>query len=174
LVAARHLHHYGYTPTIFYPKRTKAAIFTGLITQLHNLHVSFTDDFNSALQSADLILDSLFGFSFHPPVRAPFDAVITAMIESHVPVMAVDIPSCWDVETGPPPRGQLGNDFMPDYLISLTAAKPCVQFFRGKKHFLGGRFLAKDLADKYGIDVPDYQGIDQVAEVPVDVKVERL
>jgi hypothetical protein len=27
------------------------------------------------------------------------------------------------------------------------------------------RFLSKDLAEKYGIDVPPYQGIDQVVEV---------
>jgi NAD(P)H-hydrate epimerase len=27
------------------------------------------------------------------------------------------------------------------------------------------RFLTKDLADKYGIDVPPYQGMDQIVEV---------
>jgi NAD(P)H-hydrate epimerase len=30
---------------------------------------------------------------------------------------------------------------------------------------LSRRFLTKDLADKYGIDVPPYQGMDQIVEV---------
>ena len=30
------------------------------------------------------------------------------------------------------------------------------------------RFLDTKTAERYGIDVPEYQGIDQIAEVPVD------
>ncbi|KIW89719.1 YjeF family domain-containing protein [Cladophialophora bantiana CBS 173.52] len=177
LVCARHLHHYGYNPEIYYPKPTNAPIFTGLQKQLRHLHIPFlttTEEYQSSLGKADLIIDSLFGFSFKPPVRAPFDTVLKAMIESKKPVLSVDIPSSWDVAGGPPEEGQLGHDFMPDYLISLTAAKPCVKFFKGKKHFMGGRFLSKDVAAKYGLDVPDYQGIDQVAEVDVGAPVEKL
>jgi len=96
------------------------------------------------------------------------------MEEGDIPVLAVDIPSCWDVEAGPPDQGQIGAKFMPDYLISLTAAKPCVKFYKGQRHFIGGRFLGKDVADKYGLDIPKYEGLDQVAEVPVDAKVEKL
>jgi NAD(P)H-hydrate epimerase len=57
---------------------------------------------------------------------------------------------------------------MPDYLISLTAPKPSAKFFKGKRHFVGGRFLSKQVAQKYGLDVPDYQGYDQVAELPIE------
>lgn len=177
LVCARHLHHYGYSPSIYYPKPTSQPIFTGLVKQLHALHVPFlssAEDFASALQSTDLIIDSLFGFSFHPPVRAPFDTILAAIIESSKPVLAVDIPSSWDVEGGPPDKGQLGSDFMPEYLVSLTAAKPCVKWFKGQRHFIGGRFLSQDVAGKYGLEVPKYQGIDQVAEVDVGLPVEKL
>lgn len=31
---------------------------------------------------------------------------------------------------------------------------------------VGGRFLSKATADKYGLDIPEYPGIDQIAEVP--------
>jgi NAD(P)H-hydrate epimerase len=83
-------------------------------------------------------------------------------------VLAVDIPSSWDVEGGPPAQDQIGHDFMPEFLISLTAAKPCIRHYKGQRHFIGGRFLSVDVAEKYGLDVPDYQGLDQVAEVPVE------
>jgi NAD(P)H-hydrate epimerase len=45
---------------------------------------------------------------------------------------------------------------MPDYLTSLTAAKPSVEFYRGKRHFIGGRFLGKDVAEKYGLDIREF------------------
>lgn len=34
LVAARHLHHFGYKPFICYPKRTAKTLYTGLVTQV--------------------------------------------------------------------------------------------------------------------------------------------
>lgn len=169
MVAARHLHHFGYKPTIFYPKPSKPDLFVRLQTQLTALaipSVPSTDGFAQALDSTDFVIDAIFGFSFKPPVRDPFPAVISALSETRKPVLSVDIPSCWDVEQGPPPAGQLGAEFQPPYLISLTAAKPSVQFFRGT-HFIGGRFLSEAMAAKYGLTVPDYQGVDQIAEVPI-------
>lgn len=105
LVCARHLYHFGYSPNVFYPKPTKQHIFDGLRKQLHALKIPFVEDFESALGDADLVVDALFGFSFHPPVRQPFDKVLESMISSKVPVLSVDIPSSWDVEGGPPKKG---------------------------------------------------------------------
>lgn len=90
------------------------------------------------------------------------------MENAAAPVLAVDAPSSWDIEQGPPKDGP-GSRFMPEYLISLTAPKPCVKFYKGR-HFVGGRFLTKDIAGKYGLDLPRYQGIDQVVEVGVDAE----
>ena len=56
---------------------------------------------------------------------------------------------------------------MPATLISLTAPKPLVRFFRGT-HFVGGRFLPPLIAEKYEIDLPEYQGVDQIVEVKAD------
>ena len=123
----------------------------------------FTSDFAQSLQSADLIVDAIFGFSFSGPLREPFPEVITHFEKTSVPVLSVDAPSSWDIESGPPKEGP-GANFMPEALISLTAAKPCVNWFKGR-HFLGGRFLWKNIAEKYGIDTPEYPGIDQVVEV---------
>lgn len=174
LVAARHLYHFGYQPTVFYPKPTNQPIFEGLQKQLRALKIPLTDDFEGALKDADLLVDALFGFSFKPPVRSPFDEVLKSMIQSDKPVLSVDIPSSWHVEEGPPKKGDLGSEFMPEYLISLTAPKPCVQWYKGKKHFVGGRFLGKEMAGKYGLDVPKYEGVEQIAELEVGAKIEKL
>lgn len=103
-------------------------------------------------------------------MRDPFPAIIDRLVKSGKPVLSVDAPSSWDVEAGPPNEGP-GKDFMPMSLVSLTAPKPCVKYYRGR-HFLGGRFLSKAILDKYDLDCPEYQGIDQVVEV--GVKGERL
>lgn len=108
--------------------------------------------------SYDVILDAIFGFSFHPPVRAPFDTLISLLATSILPIVSVDIPSGWDVEKGPVELTRRRDDggvdtseepldsgvkwLNPDLLISLTAPKEGVRSFKGR-HFLGGRFVSK-------------------------------
>ena len=82
-------------------------------------------------------LITITGFSFSGEVREPFPSIIEAMRDTKVPVLAVDAPSSWDIENGPPDSGP-GKGFQPDALISLTAPKPLVKHFSGR-HFLGGR-----------------------------------
>jgi NAD(P)H-hydrate epimerase len=163
LVAARHLRHYGYEPTIYYPKRSKNELYQRLAKQLEDLDVPFVDDFPAALMSTDHVLDAIFGFSFSGEVREPFPAVIKALQETRIPVTSVDAPSSWDIEEGPPKEG-IGSSFNPDVLVSLTAPKPLVKHFKGR-HFIGGRFVAPSIAQKYDFDVPKYDGLDQVVEV---------
>ncbi|KAK7207309.1 apolipo protein A-I-binding protein-like protein [Myxozyma melibiosi] len=170
LVAARHLKLFGYEPTVYYPKRPNKDIYNRLFIQLQNLKVPFTEDFESALTSTDQVLDAIFGFSFHPPIRPPFDSVISVLANCSKPIVSVDLPSSWDVDAGPPAEGQLGHGFVPDVLISLTAPKPAAKFFvgEGKRHFLGGRFISKQVAEKWGFELPQYPGVDQIVELPVE------
>jgi NAD(P)H-hydrate epimerase len=165
LVAARHLYHFGYQPTVYLPKPGKADIYSRLGKQLEQLHIPSTEDFSAALQNSDIVLDAIFGFSFSGEVREPFPAVIRALAETKLPVLAVDAPSSWDIENGPPSEGP-GKGYHPQALISLTAPKPLVKWFRGR-HFVGGRFVGKEIAEKYGFDVPPYDQADQVVEVDV-------
>lgn len=85
----------------------------------------------------------LSGFSFSGEVREPFPAVIKAMEEAKVPVTSVDAPSSWNIEDGPPASG-LGSAFNPAALVSLTAPKPLVKYFKGR-HFIGGRLVLEML-----------------------------
>ncbi|KAK1830592.1 NAD(P)H-hydrate epimerase [Podospora conica] len=183
LVAARHLRHYGYKPTIYYPKRSKNELYQRLAKQLEDLDVPFVDDFPTALGSTDHVVDAIFGlslsidpsnivadlppgFSFSGEVREPFPAVIRAMEETKIPVTSVDAPSSWNIEEGPPSSG-VGSSFHPQVLVSLTAPKPLVSFFKGR-HFIGGRFVTPAIAKKYDLELPEYEGIDQVVEVGPD------
>jgi NAD(P)H-hydrate epimerase len=108
-----------------------------LATQLQDLDVPFVDDFCEAAKSTDHIVDAIFGFSFSGEVREPFPAVIRALAETPIPVTSVDAPSSWDIESGPQESGP-GAGFHPATLVSLTAPKPLVRFFKGR-HFVGGR-----------------------------------
>ena len=52
---------------------------------------------------------------------------------------SVDAPSSWNIEEGPPKEGP-GATFNPQVLVSLTAPKPLVKYFKGR-HFVGGRLV---------------------------------
>ena len=95
--------------------------------------------FKRALSQTDVVLDCVFGFSFTPPARGPFVAVLDAFRHTDKPILSVDVPSGWDVE-----RGNIdGTGFTPDAILSLTAPKLGIKEFveRGGKHLLGGRFV---------------------------------
>lgn len=89
------------------------------------------------MSQTDYIIDAIFGFSFEGEVREPFPAVIEALRDTDIPVLAVDAPSSWNIEDGPPSDGP-GKGYNPEALISLTAPKPLVKWFKGR-HFVGGR-----------------------------------
>jgi NAD(P)H-hydrate epimerase len=119
------------------------------VAQLEQLQIPFQNHF----KNSDLILDAVFGFSFTGPIRPPFDALLSVMIHSTCPIISIDIPSGWHVEQGPHP-----NDIQPEMLISLTFPKECAKYFKGKHHFLGGRFIPPSLSKKYGFSVPEFPG----------------
>lgn len=108
-----------------------------------------------------MILDALFGFSFHGEVRDPYKNIIDIFEKTKKPIVSVDIPSGWDVESGPTEHVK----FQPDILVSLTAPKKCVTYFKGSKHYVGGRFVPPTLAEKFDFEVPNYPGCDQVVEL---------
>ncbi|KKF96636.1 NAD(P)H-hydrate epimerase [Ceratocystis platani] len=128
------------------------------------LSIPFSNDFSDALGSVDHVVDAIFGFSFSGPVREPFRSVISQLASTSVPVTSIDAPSSWDIHSGPPPAGNLGCDFHPATLVSLTAPKPLVRMFKGR-HFIGGRFVGREVAERYGFEVPPYQGLEQVVEI---------
>ncbi|MCL4133630.1 UNVERIFIED_CONTAM: hypothetical protein GTU68_046418 [Idotea baltica] len=106
-----------------------------------------------------VIIDALFGFSFKPPVRPLFVPILETLYQTSVPIVSIDIPSGWDVETGPPMDQP---SIKPDMLISLTSPKLCSKYFEGRFHFLGGRFVPPKMQEKYQLNLPPYEDTDQV------------
>ncbi|KAL5510210.1 hypothetical protein EMCRGX_G005718 [Ephydatia muelleri] len=165
LVAARHLLFLGYEADIYYPKRSsKQAIFNILVTQCEQLDIPFLDALPSASDISthyNIVMDAIFGYSFRGEVRAPFDSVLSTLKTVTVPLCSVDIPSGWDVEKG----DVTGNGLKPDLLVSLTAPKPCAQYFSGRYHYLGLRMVPPKLASRFGLELPLYPGTDQIVRI---------
>lgn len=166
LVACRHLYHFfPHNESKFrvvYPKQNPKQF--GFITQLKSLGISIDSTIpDLETFTPDLIVDAVFGFSFDPVngVRPPFDTVLKYLESSKTPIVSVDIPSGWDVEKGPITQDAI----QPEMLISLSYPKLCAKFFKGKYHFLGGRFLPSSLCEKYGIPNPVYEGVSQCIEI---------
>ncbi|XP_010520770.1 PREDICTED: pyridoxine/pyridoxamine 5'-phosphate oxidase 1, chloroplastic isoform X2 [Tarenaya hassleriana] len=180
LVAARHLYHFGYKPFICYPKRTSKPLYTGLVTQLESLSVPFlsVDDLPEDLsKDFDVVLDAIFGFSFHGAPRPPFDDLIRRLVslhnrdqtlQSHPVIVSVDIPSGWHVEEG----DVEGGGIKPDMLVSLTAPKLCAKRFCGPHHFLGGRFVPPSVAEKYKLQLPGYSGTSMCVRIGKPPKID--
>jgi len=135
LVAARHLKHFGFSPLVVYPRQAKGALFDNLARQITDLEIPVQENLDfSAYTSFDIVVDALFGFSFKGPSREPFTSIIKQFASSSVPVISVDIPSGWDVNSG----DMYGTEFTPAAVISLTAPKLCMKSYRGV-HYIGGR-----------------------------------
>lgn len=167
LVAARHLYHFGYDCSILYPKRSSKTHFVNLVKQCEDLSIPFLNEMPSNWEDTfDLVVDAIFGFSFHGTPREPFDGILEAISgQRNVPILSVDVPSGWNVDEG----DVAGTGFMPDVLVSLTTPKHCSKSFTGR-HFIGGRFLPPKLAEKYRVKMPPYPKVSQVMEITVKDK----
>mmetsp|Transcript_14170 Transcript_14170/g.26660 ORF Transcript_14170/g.26660 Transcript_14170/m.26660 type:complete len:224 (+) Transcript_14170:909-1580(+) len=159
LVAARHLSLFGFRPEVVYPKPTTVPLFLRLIEQCRIMDIPIHNAL-PALDSYDLVVDAIFGFSFSGSIRAPFDSIIADLKASDKPIVSVDIPSGWDVEAG----NTSGQGLEPKVLVSLTLPKLCAQHFTGI-HYIGGRFLPPAVASMFNLEVPTYPGCEQVSRV---------
>nr|CAG4650385.1 EOG090X0AXR [Sida crystallina] len=157
LVCARHLKLFGYQPEIFYPKRPAKTLYQNLTKQCELYDIPFLVECPQLeeMNKYSLIIDALFGFSFKPPTRPEFETIINHLTKITVPLVSIDIPSGWNVETGPE---NLETCLKPEMLISLTAPKQCAAKFQGKFHYLGGRFVPDNLAQKYNLNLPPFPG----------------
>ncbi|XP_022768407.1 pyridoxine/pyridoxamine 5'-phosphate oxidase 1, chloroplastic isoform X5 [Durio zibethinus] len=184
LVAARHLYHFGYKLFVCYPKRTAKPLYSGLVTQLESLLIPFlsVDELPVDLsKDFDILVDAMFGFSFHGSPRPPFDNLIQKLVHLHScgqmqhkspVIVSVDIPSGWHVEEG----DVGGQGIKPHMLVSLTAPKLCAKKFSGPHHFLGGRFVPPTIAEKYKLQLPQYPGTSMCVRIgkPPQIDISAL
>ncbi|KAJ3702584.1 hypothetical protein LUZ61_006289 [Rhynchospora tenuis] len=189
LVAARHLYHFGYQPVICYPKRSSSRLFSGLVTQLKSLEISFVSEEElppMLSDEYDLVVDAMFGFSFHGTPREPFAYLIRAVSaltcaniqhKKETKVVSIDIPSGWDVELGDPAQEDTDvRGIRPHMLVSLTAPKLCAKKFTGPHHFLGGRFVPPAIVKQFNLKIPPYPGSSMCVRIgkPPSVDISAL
>lgn len=170
LVAARHLVMFGYEATVVYPKRSRTQLhYANLVKQCQDLNIPVLDEMPDNWSSDHaVIVDAIFGFSFHGEPRPPFDRILEQLkslsaMNDKILTVAVDVPSGWSVD-GDDDGAVSETKFVPDVLVSLTAPKLCAQHFPGR-HFVGGRFLPPALAAKYNVKMPPYHKTNQVMEI---------
>ncbi len=89
----------------------------------------------SELSRADWVVDALFGTGLTGPVRAPFDRIIACINASPARVLAVDIPSGLDADTGTP----LGPTVRAQHTVTFVAPKrgyanPAAAVWLGQVH----------------------------------------
>ena len=109
---ARHLHNRGHSVRIIALKPVEqlsgdAAVNAGIIKRMaldfrlveSNEDVSTVAD---ALSSSDVLVDAMLGTGFSGQVREPMSSVIEQINESGVPIVAIDVPSGLNCNTGKP------------------------------------------------------------------------
>lgn len=173
LVCARHLKLFGYNPIVYYPKRSERnEFYKQLVKQLGFFKVPVLSQEGNSTDWLEYlepektlcIVDAIFGFSFKPPLREPFKGILEQLheLENKVPIVSVDIPSGWDVDEGPTTE----KSITPSVLVSLTVPKPCSNFLKiGTPHYVGGRFIPREFANKYGFDPFNYQSTEQILKL---------
>jgi NAD(P)H-hydrate epimerase len=90
------------------------------------------------LAAAEWVVDALFGTGLAGAVRPPFDGVIAAINASGARVLAVDIPSGLDCDTGEP----LGATVRARHTVTFVAmkkgfARPAAREWLGEVHVAG-------------------------------------
>jgi hydroxyethylthiazole kinase-like uncharacterized protein yjeF len=107
LAVARHLHNRGATVSIattIDPGNYRGdALINWQIVSAMRLPCHPAIPETIAQSAADLLIDAIFGTGLTEPPRDPFPALVEAVERSARPVLAIDLPSGLDCDTGQPP-----------------------------------------------------------------------
>ena len=109
-VASRHLAGYGAKITVVLLgspsdlKSEEARLNWGIIEKMDSIEIIFskemTDEVKDRIAKAGIILDGIFGTGIKGEIREPYASAIDAINKSKAYVVAVDVPSGFDPNTG--------------------------------------------------------------------------
>jgi NAD(P)H-hydrate epimerase len=109
-VASRHLAGYGAKIAVlllgspFELRSDEARLNWGIVEKMDSIEAIFgkepTDEMRSRIANAQIILDSIFGTGVKGEIREPYASAIDAINKSQAYVLAVDVPSGLDPNTG--------------------------------------------------------------------------
>jgi len=137
-VASRHLAGYGAKVTVILLgspsdlRSEEARLNWGIIEKMDSIEIIFgkelTDEVKTRIARAHIILDSIFGTGIKGEIREPYTSVIDAINKSKAYVLAVDIPSGFDPNTGQIHEKCVRAD------ATITFHRPKVGLAKGKKY----------------------------------------
>ncbi|XP_053153105.1 yjeF N-terminal domain-containing protein 3 isoform X2 [Hemicordylus capensis] len=161
LACARHLRVFEYEPTIFYPKRSPNPLYRDFTTQCEKMDIPFLSYLPAEVQlisdAYNLVIDAMLGVESNlGDLAETYVSILSTLKQIRIPLVSLDIPSGWDVETG------TSDGISPDVLVSLAAPKQCATRFMGKHHLVAGRFLPYDVQKKFELNLPEYPGTECV------------
>ncbi len=139
LAAARHLHLRGLAVRIALtvdPAGYKGdALINWKIVQAMKIPAA---PFEKSMLSSSLIIDAIFGTGLDRPPRDPFPAIAEAVNSSGIPVLAVDVPSGLDCDTGQPPGACIRATRTVTFVAEkIGFAKPMARQFLGDVEVAG-------------------------------------
>ena len=159
LVAARLLHKSNIKVAVLSPylidEFTEAARQElDKIKKLNILIIKNIDKIN--LNEYSLIIDGLFGFRLKGNPRPPADKIIEQINCSKIPILAVDVPSGLDVETGQIMQPAIN----PTYIITLGMPKVGFDYYHKivGKIYLGNLGIPEKAYQKLGYYTPIFIG----------------
>lgn len=137
-VASRHLAGYGAKMTVILLgspsdlRSEEARLNWGIIEKMDSIEIIFgkelTDEVKTRIARAHIILDSIFGTGIKGEIREPYTSAIDAINKSKAYVLAVDIPSGFDPNTGQIHEKCVRAD------ATITFHRPKVGLAKGKKY----------------------------------------
>ncbi len=122
---ARHLHNAGFDVRIAplgAPREGGDAAVNCRICRNMNLREIVPDDLPAHLSACDLVVDAIFGTGLDRVVTGAAATVIENINSSGRPVLAVDVPSGLDCDTGQP----LGSTIRAARTVTFVARKPAM------------------------------------------------
>lgn len=151
----------GYAPTVFRVESsdTVGDVDVGDLIQQNGL--SFCDFVPRTLDFYyDVVIDSLFGVGFDgEDLRPTYWGIFEVLLNSELPLAAIDMPSGWDVDNGPRMIDVKSGTFLqPELLVSLGVPKAGAKMFAGNFHYIGGRdVLAPGWLESHNIKPPVFR-----------------
>jgi ADP-dependent NAD(P)H-hydrate dehydratase / NAD(P)H-hydrate epimerase len=119
LAAARFLHQRGAIVTAsIVPSRDASSLVAHHATTVRRMGIPMRDAPEGIGASTDAVVDGLLGTGIHLPLRDPAPRVIEAMNATRKPIVAIDVPSGMDADTG------LGAESAVRAAATLTLAAP--------------------------------------------------
>ncbi|XLZ71542.1 NAD(P)H-hydrate dehydratase [Massilia sp. SR12] len=143
LETAAHLGHAGAQVTIlhFAPGGTPATERLAALQRARSSPARFADIANAADGAAlasgtdwTLVVDGLFGIGLARPIAGDFAALVQAVNALRCPILALDVPSGLDADTGAIVGGEAGVALRATHTITFIADKPGLHTAEGRDH----------------------------------------